>query len=140
MVDRLDSILRRMPKQPRRFSSRELADERPAKIYTLSDFEDGRRLALQQGQQPRCPKCGSTECDSTGCRNCGTVWFVLEHIEDQEYRTFQGEDEANAKKMRVEASRDGHEATGRVGGALNNVSAMVEREAGQRRVLRIARN
>ena len=99
----------------RRHPSRELTDERQVTI------------SLSEQQQGMCPVCYSTSCD----RSCGVEWPVLD-AKDDENRTFEGEHEANTKKQRVTASKDGHEATGRVGGGgLFTVSAQVDREARQ---------
>ena len=99
--------------RPSRNPSRELTDERQVTI-SLSDFE----------QQGNCSVCYPTACDGS----CGMEWPVLD-AKDDENNTFEDEHEANAKKQRVQASKDGHEATGRVGGGLYNVSAQVDREA-----------
>ena len=93
--------------------SRELTDERQVRI-SLREFE----------QQGECPVCYSTACDGS----CGVEWPVLD-AKDDENRTFEDEHESNTKKQRVEASKDGHEATDRVGGGLYMVSAQVDREA-----------
>ena len=95
----------------RRNPSRELTDERQVTIS----------LSEQQGM---CPVCYSMSCD----RSCGVERPVLD-AKDDENRTFAGEHEANTKKQRVAASKDGHEATGRVGRGLFTVSAQVDREA-----------
>lgn len=99
--------------RPHRYPSRELTDERQVTIS----------LSEQQGM---CPVCYSTSCDGS----CGIQRPVLD-AKDDENRTFEGEHEANTKKQRVAASKDGHEATGRVGGKLFTVSAQVDREARQ---------
>lgn len=113
VFDIMGSITKMQAARPRRYPSRELTDERQVTI-SLNDIE----------QQGNCPVCDSAACD----RSCGMEWPVLD-AKDDENRTFEDEHEANAKKQRVEASKDGHEATERVGGRLYTVSAQVDREA-----------